>query len=240
MRPSRPFLLLSLATVAGVAILLSLGFWQLERAAQREQQRSEVQMRRTLTAVYITRLPPEALDELHGRRVRLLGAYQERQFLLDNQVRDKRPGYQVLTPFETAHHHQLLLVDRGWIPQGALRRRTPRPAAPGPRRRQIEGTLHRTARNPFTDAEHLFEGPGWPQVAQEVDYARFAERLGELELLPIVLRLHPDQADGFRRDWPAPPMTAEKHLAYAVQWFAMAGVFALLMLGILWRLHRRH
>lgn len=235
MQTPRPVLLLSLATVAGTAILLSLGFWQLERAKWRESRDVQIQAQQQLGPVYITRFPADDLESLDQRRVRLLGKYQDRQFLLDNQVRDKQPGFLVLTPFELSHHEQTVLVDRGWIPQGERRGKLPEIRLPDSRERQVEGTVHRAEPNPFVDDEYLFEGTGWPQVVQEIAYDRLAQRLEGPPLVPVVLRLHPEEEDGFRRDWPTAPMTVEKHLAYAFQWFAMALVFMLLMLGLLAR-----
>ena len=238
MRAPRPVLLPAFAALAGIAVLLSLGFWQLERAEWRRGQDAEREARRQLTPVYITHFPGARLAELDGRRVRLRGRWRERQFLLDNRTRDRRPGYQVLTPFELADYGQVILVDRGWIARGADRARPPAAPAPPGERTQVTGTLRRPAANPLTDPAHLFEGGGWPQVAQDLDYPRMAERLGELELVPAVLRLGPDEPHGYDRDWPAPPMTAERHAGYAVQWFALAGLLALLI-GLYWLRARR-
>ena len=238
MRAPRPVFLPAFAALAGVAALLALGFWQLERAEWRRAQDAEREARRQLTPVYIAHFPAARLAALDGRRVRLRGRYRERQFLLDNRTRRRRPGYQVLTPFELAGHGQVILVDRGWIARGARRDRPPAAPAPAGELLQVAGTLRRPAANPLTDPAHLFERGGWPQVAQDLDYARMAERLGELELVPAVLRLGPDEPHGYDRDWPAPPMTAERHAGYAVQWFALAGLLALLF-GLYWLRARR-
>ena len=67
-------------------------------------------------------------------------------------------------------------------------------------------------------------------MVQEVDYPRLAERLSELSLVPATVRLGSDQPHGYVRAWPGPPMSADKHTAYAVQWFAMAGAVLILFL----------
>ena len=238
MRAPRPVFLPAFAALAGVAVLLSLGFWQLERAEWRRGQDAERELRRQLTPVYIAHFPAAGLAELDGRRVRLRGRYRERQFLLDNRMRGRRPGYQVLTPLELAGHGQVILVDRGWIARGASRARPPAAPAPVGDLLQVAGTLRRPAANPLTDRAHLFERESWPQVAQDLDYPRMAARLGELELVPAVLRLGPDEPHGYARDWPAPPMTAARHAGYAAQWFALAGLLALLF-GLYWLRARR-
>ena len=230
MRRLRPTLLISFATVALTATFLSLGFWQLERAELRRAQDELKQERAQLSPVYITSFPKESLEELAGRRIRLRGHYLPWQFLLDNQVHDKQPGYHVLNPFELSTYQQIVLVNRGWVPAEADRTRLPSVPVDSETEIQIEGMIYLPQSNPFTDSEHLLEGHGWPQVIQGVDYSRLAERLSELSLVPATVRLGEDQPHGYTRAWPGPPMSAEKHTAYAVQWFAMAGAVVILFL----------
>ena len=242
MRRLRPPLLIGCAALALVAALLALGFWQLDRADARRAHDARQQARAQLAPVYLTRFPEDGtLAELAGRQVRLRGRYLPRQFLRDNQVLDRRPGYHVLTPFELATYQQVVLVDRGWVPAGADRRRLPAaplPDAPDAPRALLEGRMHLPQPNPFTDAAHLLEGESWPQVIQDIDYERLAERLGELALVPAVVRLGPQEPHGFERRWPPPPMSAAKHTGYAVQWFAMAGM-ALLLFALYYRRYAR-
>ena len=126
----RPSLLVIFATVALTAILLSLGFWQLERAELRRAQDGLKQERAQLSPVYITSFPEESLGELADRRVRLRGQYLPHQFLLDNQIHDKQPGYHVLSPFELSTYEQVVLVNRGWVAAEADRSRLPSVPAP--------------------------------------------------------------------------------------------------------------
>jgi cytochrome oxidase assembly protein ShyY1 len=48
------------------------------------------------------------------------------------------------------------------------------------------------------------------------------------------LRLAPGPA-AYRLDWPVVAMGPEKHLGYAVQWFAMAATLTVLALYLGWR-----
>ena len=234
MSSPRPTLLISLFAVALIAVFMSLGFWQLQRAEQREAADAQAQERAQLTPVYLTHFPDETLDELNGRHIRLRGRYLSRQFLLDNQHQDKQVGFHVLTPFELSTYEQVVLVNRGWVRAHSSRQHLPNIPAPTGEEIQIAGMLYRTQQNPFTDADFLLEGHSWPQIIQDIDYERLAERLGELSLIEATVRLGEDQQYGFVRNWPAPPMSAAKHTGYAVQWFAMASaVFILLMLYFL-------
>ena len=233
----RPNFLITFTAIGLIAGLLSLGFWQLERADWRHAQQQLTEERQQLTPLHIAHFPEGSLTELAGRQVRLRGRFLEQQFLLDNQVHNHQPGFRVLTPFETDTHRQIVLVDRGWIAQGDSRqqlpdiRLTPRPA------NYVEGQIHLPQINPFVDTEHLIEGDGWPRIIQSIDYAPLAAALSELTLVPAVVRLGPDQPQGYLRQWPKPPMTAEKHTGYAVQWFAMAGM-VLILIGLYWMRRR--
>lgn len=57
---------------------------------------------------------------------------------------------------------------------------------------------------------------------QRVDLVRIREQL-KRPLLPFVLRLSPASDHGYERDWRVRTgLTPERHLGYAVQWFALA------------------
>ena len=226
----RPTFLLGFGATALIAIFLSLGFWQLERAELRRNQDVLKQEQAQLSPVYITSFPEESLEELADRRVRLRGHYLPQQFLLDNQVHEKQPGYHVLSPFELSPYGQVVLVNRGWVPAGARRDRLPHIPIPEDAEIQIEGTVYFPQQNPFTNQDYLLEGHGWPQVVQGIDYPRLAARRAGPSLVPATIRLADDQPHGHTRIWPTPPMTAEKHVGYAIQWFALAGATLVLFL----------
>lgn len=59
---------------------------------------------------------------------------------------------------------------------------------------------------------------------------RIQKQLGK-PLLPFVLRLAPDVDAGYAREWELRTgLTPERHVGYAVQWFALA--LALLVLSL--------
>jgi len=64
------------------------------------------------------------------------------------------------------------------------------------------------------------ESRDWPQLINQVDAAALWQRLGRGGL-PLELRLEPGSA-AYDTDWPVVAMGPERHLGYAVQWFAMA------------------
>jgi len=231
-----PTLLPSLAMIVLLVLFLSLGFWQLSRAEQKRELIGTFEDRLSgpaLTASAISATAPA--DELRYRHVRLRGRYlADRQFLLDNRVYDRKPGFEVLTPFQLADG-RVVLVNRGWVPLGASRSDLPslqmqsEPVS-------VEGWLY----IPFEPAYSLGgiddAGTGWPRIVQYLDFEQLGQRL-DASLLPMTVRLSGEAAEGYVRDWQVVPMTPAKHIAYAVQWFGLA--IAVLVIYLVLNIKRR-
>jgi len=209
-----PRLLPTLLAGVAVALLASLGVWQLDRAAEK----------RALLARFaagessVVALP--AAGEPHQRyaHVAAAGRYlADRQFLLDNMTHDGAVGYRVLTPLVT-DAGVVVLVDRGWLPAAGRRDRLP-DVAVGDGRRNVTGRLDELPRAGISLA--AAPEPGWPRRVSYPTHAALEAALGQ-PLYPGVLLLDPVAADGFRRDWQPAGMTPERHVGYAVQWFALS------------------
>jgi len=67
----------------------------------------------------------------------------------------------------------------------------------------------------------------WANVTTE----RFAAWSG-LKLETWVLEQHSELADGLVREWPAADLGAERHEAYALQWYSLAA-FSLILFFVL-------
>ena len=84
-----------------LALLCSLGFWQLSRAEQKRQFLRQQQAAQDAPALYLNRQQPiEHVDPDRYQKSQVTGHYDAtHQFLIDNQMLDGKPGYFVLTPF---------------------------------------------------------------------------------------------------------------------------------------------
>ena len=71
-------------------------------------------------------------------------------------------------------------------------------------------------------------GNAWPQLLTRVDAAALWRQLGRAGW-PYELRLLPGPA-AYQADWAVVAMGPEKHLGYAVQWFALAVALACLFI----------
>ncbi len=64
-------------------------------------------------------------------------------------------------------------------------------------------------------------GKGWPRLTSYPKMPELAAELGR-ELRPQRILLDPREPDGYVRNWQLGGITAERHLGYAIQWFAFA------------------
>lgn len=217
--------------VAMLALLVGLGFWQLDRAEQKQARLAALAAAREARPVDITAGAPGS--EALFRPARLRGRYDAaHQFLLDNQVRNGRVGYRVLTPLRVAAAAPAVLVDRGWVPAAADRAQLPEIPAPG-------GSVAPQGLVYGGPSVGLRLGPpaasgDWPRRLQYLDFGYVAEVLG-YPIRDYVLRLDPDAPGGYARDWPQPALGPERHLGYAVQWFSLAAALLVLAGVVAWR-----
>lgn len=208
-----------------VSMLLGLGAWQLDRAGEKASILASYRERSQGPARPIGP-GSDGLEQLRFRHVELSGQFLPgRQFLLDNQIRNGRVGYQVLTPMRVTGRDDLVLVDRGWVPQGPTRAELPDVIVSDGQRR-ITGVLY----VPFGEGLRLGEMDegqlSWPRLIQYVDFGLIEKRLMHA-VAPFTVRLDPTASDGYLREWPVVAVSPERHLAYAIQWFGLALVLAI-------------
>lgn len=224
----RPGLWPSLIVTALLVLLIGLGFWQLDRA---EQKRALLQGFKDRPAEAAIRLHAglEPRPEWRYRQTYARGTYDAaHQFLLDNRVHQGRAGYYILTPLRLANSDSMVLVNRGWVPQGRTRADLPELPVKSQGTVTVEGVIDFPAKNAFTLGEGEDRASGWPKVLQRVRYDLQASQLNS-ELLPLVVLLNPDQPDGFVREWtPIRTFGPARHIGYAVQWFALAVALVIL------------
>lgn len=214
-------------TVALLPLLISLGYWQLDR----EQEKLAAQDR------YDRRLHQDPVDintvdwtdaDLGWTQIRAQGHFMpDTQFLLDNRISDSRVGYEVITPFRT--QQGTLLVNRGWIEQGATRAELPDiDIAPTPDS-QIVGHIYVPSGETLVLGADNLSASEWPKLIQRVDPGTLSGVLG-YEVFPYIVRLTQDSPGVLKTNWSAVNMQPEVHRGYAIQWFMMAAALIILYL----------
>lgn len=227
----RPGRVPTLAVILLCPLLALLGFWQLDRAEQKRQLVESFDSG-TETVVLEGTSVAERIAELpRYQRVEFEGHYESgRQFLLDNMTHDGAAGYQVLTPFAVGKGSIRVLVNRGWIPKTFGTSLLPNVEVNEDRRR-VSGRITRLPRPGLELAASSPSLPEWPRVVQFPVMDALAESLGE-PLAGRMVLLDAAGDDGFVRDWRPVEFGPERHLAYAVQWFAMSATVLIIYVAL--------
>jgi surfeit locus 1 family protein len=218
----RPGVVVTAATVAFCALTVSLGVWQQRRAAEKDALQGRLEQ---LRAEPPRTLPPRrvAADDYAMRRVVARGVYADRfTILVDNRVHRGRPGFHVVSPLRLAGGDVHVLVDRGWIAAGRTRAELPRIVTP-PGEQTVEGIATVPSGRVYELAADAADGPVWQNLVLD----RYRE-WSRLELQPVVIQQTSAAADGLVREWDRLDAGADRHRAYALQWFALAALALLL------------
>jgi surfeit locus 1 family protein len=227
-RTFAPGPLMTLATVALLALFLSLGRWQWQRGVDRQAQ-WDAFARGGGPAVSAT---GPGLAKL-GRftRVALRGAYDgEKQFLLDNRSFEGRPGYEVLTILRLGDG-DAIPVDRGWIPFDGYRARLPLIPV-GSEQRQVLGRIDHLPSGGLESGRAAPATSGsWPRLTSFPGTADLQAAYGARLLNGMVL-LDAGEPDGYLRKWQPPGLEPERHKSYAIQWWGFAVLLLVLYVGL--------
>jgi len=231
-------------TILGVALLIGLGTWQLQRLEWKEELIAERHTRSTDSAVP---LPGDLSDSkaLDYVRVELVGRFlHDKELYLGSRTLKGSVGYHVVTPFRLSDG-RTLLVNRGWVPP---ERRDPESRAAG----QLDGgeirieallrpggwrgwSFTRPANDPagnlwlWPDLPAMFAALGAEAAGLERPVTTlYAESLpvGPLAELPGGLPVAVAGAIDLRNE----------HLEYALTWYALA--LALLIIYLIYSTRR--
>ena len=249
------FVLATVATVAGIAVTVSLGNWQLSRAAQKEAIHDVIAQRRAeplLDGRSLAALPPlqevatagtatdstpasaptadtagaAAREALVYRRIALRGTWlPQHTVYLDNRQMDGRPGFFVVTPLQI-DAGVAVLVQRGWAPRN-FQDRTQLPPVETPAGPvEIEGRIAEAPSKLFSLSGGN-SGQGSSRIRQNLDLADYRDETG-LPIVSLSVLQTGEPGEGLQRRWPEIASGVEKHYGYAFQWFGLAALIAIL------------
>jgi surfeit locus 1 family protein len=210
------------AAAAGCALFVALGSWQSRRAEEKVAAQRRID---ALAAAAPARLPAStvAASDYIGRRVTVRGEYVPRHSVyIDNRVHKGVAGYHIVTPFRIEGSDLHVLVNRGWVAAGPRRDRLPEVAA-APGSLTIEGLAVVSGGRAYELAPDAAPGP----VRQQLVIERIGAESG-LRLQPLVVQLTSDAKDGLVRAWERPDTGVNTHRAYALQWYALALLTAII------------
>lgn len=239
----RGALLLLILTVVLFVILVKLGLWQMDRAVEKTELLAQMEQRQAVAVLS----PEQLINELTkgsvtGYRLQVKAIpVNPHIWLLDNQVYQGQVGYlafqllQITLDNQTSNSVQpWLLVELGFIAAKSHRDELP-DVSPITGEQTLTGRLYQKQINPLSHhllAESFTTEQGKRIRFQNLNLPEMAKMLGH-PILPVVLQ--PDAlanllpTPALPHPWQPFPLSAQKHWGYALQWFAMATVFAGLM-----------
>jgi surfeit locus 1 family protein len=223
----------TLIVLAGIGVAVRLGFWQLDRHAQRQ---AVIRQEQTVQAMPVLDLNqsalPANLQDMEYRQVTVRGQYDfDNQLALRNQVRARMsgtdPGIALVTPLLLSGG-KAVLVERGWIP---LDYSTPSSwrQFDEPGLVQVDGiirlslekgemgsSLQDPTLSPGQTRLDMWNFINLPRIQQQIPYAILNVYIQQApgtdaETLPFPLMEQPDLDPG-------------THIGWALQWFFYAGL----------------
>lgn len=208
--------------LAGLAVLIGLGVWQLKRLEWKQGLIAQIEAR--------TKGPPITLEDAvalagEGRdpsyyRVRVDGRFHHAKELYLYAVSDGRVGWHVITPLET-EDGDVVLVDRGFVPD---KLKDPSARALG----QVENVVTVTGIVRTPETQTVFTPDNEPKANRWFwrDLAGMARSMfpgGTTEVAPFFLEADKSEVPG---GWPEGGQTRleipNNHLQYAITWFLLA------------------
>jgi cytochrome oxidase assembly protein ShyY1 len=219
----------SFIIVLSIIVLVKLGFWQLDRAEQKQQMQRLQQQRKAAIAQPIESLATADIKTLNYQKVHLTGIYlNDKSIYISNKFHQGKPGFEVITAFKLKSNHQIVLLSRGWVALPFQQKKMPKiDIISG--EQQLIGTIHLSRKNSFFLTENA-KGKNWPVQLHHFQMNTITE-LFQTPVIPYVVRLEADKPGSLLSFWPTLALNVSNSIAYAIQWFMMA--FALFIVSII-------
>jgi surfeit locus 1 family protein len=219
----RPMLVPTLWLVPGLALLLSLGVWQIDRLHQKEALIASVQAGLAAAPIGLPEVLRSGVAKSEYRHVRLSGHFlHDREQYLFAQGPASAPGVHVITPL-VQQNGEAVLIDRGFVPDEL---RDPQRRKEG----QAEGEVVLTGVVRLPQRGGLFTPA--PNRQTHLWFARDVAAISQaagVAVVPVLVEVDATPNPG---GWPLGGQTRvdfpNDHLQYAITWFGLA----LALLGV--------
>jgi len=225
----RPLLIPTLWFLPGLALLIGLGVWQIERLHEKEALIASVQAGMSAPPVPLSQALRAGAASAEWRHVRVSGHFlHDREIYLFAQGPKGEFGAQIITPL-VQESGEVVLVDRGFVPDAVRDPKTRRAA-------QLTGEVSLTGVLRMSQQQGLFT-PAPDEKARLwfiKDVPSMAKAAG-ISTSPILIEADATPNPG---GWPLGGQTKvdfpNDHLQYAMTWFGLA----LALIGIYLLYHR--
>lgn len=224
-------------------LFIALGIWQLNRADEKKEIDADVISAQNRQALNLNDSEANSLLNEIYRKASMTGTFDnQHQFLYDNRTYQGKPGFHVLTPLVLTNKQSenrsqkksvAVLVNRGWIPYLGTRDNIP-DISVSDKLVSLRGSIKDSGRSIVLKSDTNPDTNSYPRIIQAIVLDEFGKDLN-YQFLPVIIELDKSSKNGFVRDWQPYYGSADKHNAYAVQWFSMAAI----LLFLYFKLHTR-
>lgn len=211
--------------ITGIAILLSLGFWQVKRMGWKNTILAQIEAQMTAEPVALPLTPNPETDNRRSVRVEALIGFDEAHVLYS--TKRGGPGFLVIAPALTKPDNRRVLIDMGYIPEA--QKKTVR----SPQTITVVGNLlWPNETDGFTPD---------PNMDKNIWFARDADKMAkhfDTEPFLIVARTI-ETGDYGTAPQPIGLNIPNDHKEYAITWFSLALVWFGMTLYLLWRIRQK-
>jgi surfeit locus 1 family protein len=214
----------TLAMLVGLALLIALGTWQMQRKQWKEGLIARIAERVTAGPIDLAQAEDiwRRTGDIEYLHVTAHGRFQhDKERYLFAPTQEGGPGWHVYTPLEVAQG-RILWVNRGWVPDAAK-------AAPAHSQGQLPGEVEirgllRMPEKPgaFTPANDVARNQWFWRDVAGMTASAFAG--GSVEALPFELDADalPEPPGGLPRGGVTRIELPNRHLEYAITWYGLA------------------
>ena len=208
--------------LAGFAVFVGLGIWQLQRLEWKEGTIAEIEAQIGADPVPLPDQPDPETDKY--RPVRIAGSFEAQELFVLVSSRDQGAGFRAISPF-VIDEGRRIMIDRGLFRTAMRESERSFDAA------EIEGNLHWPDERTSSTPEDDVDGNWW--------YARdVAKMAGQLGTEPVLVIARTRTDPGIL---PMPVDTSHirnRHFEYAMTWFLFAATWVVMTGFALWRIRR--
>lgn len=215
-----PSIRMSILTLLSVCLFISLGIWQLKRADEKKGLLMQASRAEKSPSTLWT---PERPLPTQYQPLEVEGHFSKKIIFLDNQHENHSFGYHVFSPLILNNGH-VVIIDRGWVSK-AESQVIETPLDPI----KLNGSAYYPSKKQWILGEAIEIKTENQAVIEIIDVQLISQFLHK-SVYPFIIRLNTQSPYGYVRHWTTVNMPPRRHVAYAFQWFMIAGVIFIIFM----------
>ena len=223
----------TIAFLVAFICFIQLGFWQLERASEKNNINSNYTLRQDDSLINLNSTNSiNNKEAMLWRRTEVNGSFlNKKNIILDNQIFNQIAGFNILTPFLIKDSKYVVLINRGWQPNLARRDLIPNiKNLDGTR--IIKGNIAKFPTSGISLGKNNIETLNSSVFRmQRLEFDELKYFL-TFNLLPYMVYIDPLLDEGSYNTFKLPAPDSQKNYGYSFQWFAFAITLLIIFIKI--------